>query len=236
MRATEQLDLGLDLCQKNVDTFLTLNTADRMQAKLLARMRALGPGKVHTSKDFLDLGSRAAVDQALSRLVHRQAVRRLGRGLYYVPRVDPALGIELATDLDDIAQALARRTGSRVVPSGAAAANHLGLSTQVPARPIYLTDGRTRTVRVGDVVLILKHVPPKDLPWDHPMSAMVFQGLRHLGKSAIKNETLSRLRRQLSPSERRTLLKDASYVTGWVADIVRKVCRPGGSPAQARHG
>ena len=126
-----------------------------MQTKLLAQMRRLGSGKVHTSKDFLGLGSRAAVDQALSRLVERQAVKRLGRGLYYVPRVSSTLGIELAPDIDEIAHTLARKTGSRVVPSGAVAANRLGLSTQVPAKPIYLTDGRTRTAKVGNVVLIL---------------------------------------------------------------------------------
>lgn len=207
-----------------------------MQAKLLVRMRRQGPGKVHTSKDFLDLGSRAAVDQGLSRLADRQAVKRLGRGLYYIPRVNPTLGIELAPDIDEIAQTLARKTGSRVVPSGAVAANRLGLSTQVPAKPIYLTDGRTRTVRVGNVVLLLKHAPPKDLPWGHPMSAMVFQALRHLGRNAIGDELISRLRRRLSPADRRRLLKDARYVTDWVADVVRKASQPAGGLEAARHG
>ena len=207
-----------------------------MQVKLLVRMRRQGAGKVHTSKDFLDLGSRAAVDQGLSRLADRKAVTRLGRGLYYVPSVNPTLGIELAPDIEEIAQTLARKTGSRIVPSGAVAANRLGLSTQVPAKPIYLTDGRTRTARVGNVILILKHAPPKDLPWGHPMSALVLQGLRYLGKSMIGDETIARLRRRLSPADRRRLLKDARYVTDWVADVVRKVCLPAGSPAEARHG
>lgn len=231
-----ECSLGLALCQKNVYTFLTVNTPNTMQAKLLARMRRLGSGKVHTSKDFLDLGSRAAVDQGLSRLADRRAVKRLGRGLYYVPRVNPRLGIELAPDMDEIAQTLARKTGSRVVPSGAVAANRLGLSTQVPAKPIYLTDGRTRTVRIGNIVLTLKHAPPKDLPWGHPLSAMVFQGLLHLGKDAITDETIARLRRRLSPADSRRLLKDVHYVTDWVADVVRTVCLPAGSLAEARHG
>jgi hypothetical protein len=65
---------------------------------------------------------------------------------------------------DDIAAALGRQTGSRVAPSGALAANRLGLSTQVPARPVYLTDGRTRQVRAGDRIFVLKHVPPKNCP------------------------------------------------------------------------
>jgi len=213
-----------------------MNTQDTTQTKLLVRMRRLGWNKVHTSKDFLDLGSRAAVDQALSRLVQRRAVKRLGRGLYYVPRFNPRLGIEVTPGMDAIAQTLARQTGSRIVPTGAVAANLLGLSTQVPAKPIYLTDGRTRTVRVGNAVLVLKHAPPKDLPWGHPLSALVFQGLLHLGKSAMTDETIARLRRRLSPADRRKLLKDAQYVTDWVADVVRKVCLPDGHLAEAHHG
>lgn len=199
-------------------------------------MRRLGSGKVHTSKDFLGLGSRAAVDQAFSRLVRRGAVKRLGRGLYYVPCFNPRLGIEVTPGLDRIAEALARKTGSRIVPTGAVAANRLGLSTQVPAKPIYLTDGRTRTTRVGNAVLVLKHVSPKDLPWGHPLSAMVFQGLRYMGKNHIDDRAIARLRRSLSPEYRRRLLADAKYATDWVADVVRKVCLPDDSPAEAQHG
>lgn len=209
-----------------------MNAPDAVQARVWARIRRCGPGKVHASKDFLDLGGRAAVDQALSRLAVRGDVKRLGRGLYHLPRLNPALGIESAPDVDEIARALARRTGSRVVASGAVAANRLGLSTQVPAKPVYLTDGRSRTARVGNVVLRLKHVPPKDLPWGHPTSAMVFQGLRHLGKDAVGADSIAALRRRLSPGERRCLLKDARYATDWVAEAVRMIC----SGAGARRG
>ncbi|MHB2026274.1 MAG: DUF6088 family protein [Elusimicrobiota bacterium] len=213
-----------------------MNITNTVRKKLLARMRRLGSGKVHTSKDFLDLGSRDAVDQTLSRLTGSGTVKRLGRGLYYLPRVNPTLGITLAPDMDDVAQTLARKTGSRVIPSGAVAANRLGLSTQVPAKPVYLTDGRTRTVRVGNIVLLLKHAPPKDLPWGHPTSALVFLGLRHLGKGAIGDETISRLRRRLSPMDRRRLLKDIHYATDWVADVVREVCQSGSISREAQRG
>lgn len=207
-----------------------------MRGQLLSRMRRLGPGRVHISKDFLDLGSRAAVDQTLSRLAGSGVVKRLGRGLYCLPRVSPTLGIELAPDMDEVARALARKTGSRIIASGAVAANRLGLSTQVPAKPVYLTDGRTRSARVGNVVLLLKHAPPKDLPWGHPTSALVFQALRYLGKSAIGDEAKARLRRRLSPADRRKLLTDARYTTDWVAAVVRELCRPGGLSRKARHG
>jgi len=197
---------------------------DAIQTKVLAQMRH-NARKVHISKDFLGLGSRAAVDLALFRLVKNKTIQRIGRGLYYIPRMNPRLGINLSPDMDEIAQALARRTGSRVVPSGAVAANSLGLSTQVPAKPVYMTDGRTRSVRVGNTIIILKHTPPKDLPLGSPMSAMVFQALRHLGHKAVGLETITRLRRRLSQTERQRLLKDAHHITDWVAAAVRKVCK-----------
>ncbi|MFH1723636.1 MAG: DUF6088 family protein [Elusimicrobiota bacterium] len=205
---------------------------DSVQAKILARMRRLGHGKVHTAKDFLGLGSRAAIDQALSRLVRDRTIRRLARGLYYIPRMNPALDIELAPDMDSVAQALARKIGSRVVPSGAVAANWLGLSAQVPAKPVYLTDGRTRSIRIGNTTFLMKHVSPKDLPLGSPTSAMVFQALRYLGKEAMGEDTIARLRRRLSPEERLKLLKDVRYATGWIARAVHQVCEGSGN----RHG
>ena len=95
---------------------------------ILDRIRTKARGKVFATKDFLDLGSRDAVDQALSRLAKAGELRRLGRGLYYYPRTNLRLGLELPPDPDEVAFALARRTGTRVTPSGALAANRLGLS------------------------------------------------------------------------------------------------------------
>ena len=207
-----------------------------IQMKVLARIRQLGPGKVHTSKDLLGLGSRAAIDQSLKRLAQDRKIRRLGRGLYHIPRMNPTLNIELAPDMDAIARAIARKTGSRVVPSGAVAANWFGLSTQVPAKPVYLTDGKTRSIRVGNTVFSMKHVSPKDLPLGSPTSAMVFQALRYLGKKAIGEDTFRRLRRAIPTQERRKLMKDVRYVTGWIAEAVRKVCEDSGESGRGRHG
>ena len=103
-----------------------------LKDKIQRRIHHAGRGTVHVSKDFLDLGNRAAVDQALSRLVKSGTVRRIERGLFYYPRVNPKLGGELAPDPELVAAAIGRRRASRVVPSGATAANALGLSTQVP--------------------------------------------------------------------------------------------------------
>jgi hypothetical protein len=194
-----------------------------VQDAILDHLRRGCRGKVYTSKDLVHLGNRAAVDQTLSRLARDGTLQRLARGLYYYPRTNPRLGIVVSPNADEIAAALARQTGSRIAPSGALAANRLGLSTQVPAKHVYLTDGRSREVRVGSQVFAMKHVAPKELPSGNPVSAAVIQAFRYLGANAIDDAVISRLRRRLSPKQRRQLLRDARYTTGWIADVVRKI-------------
>ena len=196
-----------------------------IQDDILKRIRRQGRGRVFIPKDFLDLGSRDAADQSLSRLVKSGEIQRLGRGLYHYPRMNERLGIPLGPDLDEIADALGRQTGSRVVPSGAVAANRLGLSTQVPAKPVYLTDGRTRQVQIGGTVFQIRHAPPKELPVGSRTSAMVFQALRHLGRAAVDDQVIARLRRSLSPEQRQELLRDARYTTDWIAMAVRRIAQ-----------
>jgi hypothetical protein len=205
-----------------------------IQDKMLDQIRKRGRGKVFIPKDFLDLGSRAAADQSLSRLVKGGEIERLGRGLYHYPQMNERLGIPLAPDLDEIADALGRQTGSRVVPSGAVAANRLGLSTQVPAKPMYLTDGRTRQVRIDSTVIQLRHAAPKELPVGSCTSAMVFQALRYLGQAAVDDRVITRLRRSLSAEQRQELLRDARYTTDWIAAVVRQVAQD--EEAAVRHG
>jgi predicted transcriptional regulator of viral defense system len=194
-----------------------------MQDKIVERLRRQGQGKVFTPKDFLDLGSRESVDQALSRLAKAETVQRLGRGLYCYPKINKRLGIIISPDVDEIASALARQTGSRIAPSGAMAANRLGLSTQVPAKPVYLTDGRSRKVRIGNFLIVVKHVAPKELPVGNQISATVLQALRYLGKEAIDSTVINRIRKALLPKYRSRLLLDSRYTTDWIADAVRKI-------------
>jgi hypothetical protein len=196
-----------------------------IQDEILARIRKQGRGKLFIPKDFLGLGSRAAADQSLSRLVKSGDIERIGRGLCHYPRISERLGIPLGPDLEEIADALGRQTGSRVIPSGAAAANRLGLSAQVPARPVYLSDGRSYQVRIGSTVIRIRHAAPKDLPAGSRTSAMVFQALRYLGKAAVDDRVIAQLERALSADQRQELRRDARYTTDWTAAVVREIAR-----------
>ncbi len=190
--------------------------------KIINRIKRNGAGFSFTAKDFLDLGSRGAVDMALSTLARSGKIRRISRGVYDFPRHSELLGGLLAPDFDQIAHAIARKTGIRIQPSGALAANLLGLSEQVPAKIVYLTDGRSRTIRIGSQTITFKQTSPKEL-LPNEKTALVVHALRFLGKEAITDEVIRKLRKLLSPAERKRLLKDAKYTPTWVPDVVRRI-------------
>jgi len=120
-----------------------------MRDQIVARIERLGEGKAFSAKDFLDIASRTTIDVTLAELTLDGKIRRVRRGLYDMPRVNPSLGGKLSPDIDEAARAIARRQRWKIVPEGAWAANLLGLSTQVPAKIIYLTDGPNNEVPIG---------------------------------------------------------------------------------------
>lgn len=198
-------------------------------SKILRRIRSHGRGWVFTPDSFMDLGTRRAVDLALMRHRDRGIIRRLARGLYDYPRTDPQLG-RLQPSTDDIAKALAGRDACRLQPSGAYAANLLGLSTQVPARVVYLTEGRARTLQVGPRQIILKHTTPRNMATAGKSSGLVIQALRYLGRKNVDRQIIGQLDRRLDNEARRQLAKDIRHAPAWIADIVRKLT-PGQSLA-----
>ena len=187
---------------------------------ILRRIKTRKRGWVFTPDSFSDLGTRRAIDLALMRHRDSGLVRQLARGLYDYPKVDPQLG-PLQPSTDDIALALAGRDAARLQPSGAYAANLLGLSTQVPMNMVYLTDGRTRTVRVGNRQIHLKRTTPRHMATAGKVSGLVIQALRHLGKKNVDSEIVKRLNHRLDDGGRKQLMKDIRYAPAWIGDIFR---------------
>lgn len=172
--------------------------------------------------DFLDLGTRTAVDAALSWLTRKSTIRRLARGLYYRPRSNPYLG-EIAPPKDAVVAALARRDHIRIRKIDAVAANLLGLSEQVPAKVDYLTDGRTRIVKVGSHVIRFRHVSPKNISQQDSTVGLVIAGLRNLGKGHVTAKHLRQLRETLPKDERRRLLTDLTLAPVWMHSHLRTI-------------
>ena len=194
-----------------------------MRDQIVTRIERLGAGKAFSAKDFLDIGSRGTVDMALSGLTRRGTIRRIRRGLYDMPKVNPALGGKLSPDIDEAARAIARRQRWKIVPEGAWAANLLGLSTQVPSKIIYLTDGPNNEVPIGRRTIHFKHARPKAMAGLDGKFALVVQALRHLGKEAVGPREIKTLRATLSPAEKRKLVRDTRFGVDWIYDVAKKI-------------
>lgn len=202
-------------------------------SRILERVRALGPGSVFTASDFLDLANPQAVYQALIRLAAAGTVRKVARGVYEFPRIDPTLGA-VAPDLEAVARALQDRHATRLIPSGAHAAHLLGLSTQVPVRAVFLTDGRARTVTVGRRQLLLRHAAPRFLAPSGRVSAMVIQALRWIGRAKVDAAVIDVLRSRLSAADKAALLADLRFAPAWIGRHMRDIAASGsvGEPKQ----
>jgi hypothetical protein len=192
--------------------------------KVLARIRGRGKGTVVFANEMLDLGQRDAVDQTLARLVRKGVLRRVGRGMYYFPRYNKRLKREIGPDPGRIADAIAGRMQWKIQPGGAYAANTLGLTTQVPAASVFLTDGKTHTYVVNNHKIVFKHAAPREMLPYKGISALVFQALRYLGKDiANQPATIARLNRSLSNEQKKQVQKDALKSRGWIRDVLMKL-------------
>jgi hypothetical protein len=164
------------------------------------------------------------VDKALSRNYKLGSIRRAGRGLYHLPRNHPTLG-PLGPSYDAMQDLVKRKAGGAVFPTGAHAANVLGLSDQVPMKSWHLTTGPSRRIRSGKSQIVLRHISPRFVSTQYPKSAQVILALRWLGKRAVDDDVISKLRRNLSSSDRSDLLADAACAPAWIADIFHHLAK-----------
>ena len=196
---------------------------ETMRGHIVGRIERLGDGKAFSAKDFLDIASRTTIDVTLAELSRKGTIRRVRRGLYDRPRVNPTLGGELSPDIDETARASARRQRWKIVPDGTWAANLLGLSTQVPSKVIYLTDGPNNEVPIGRRSIVFKHARPKVLAGLEGKIALVVQALRHLGKENIGKHEMKVLRAVLTPSERKKFVRDARFGVDWIYEVASRI-------------
>jgi hypothetical protein len=188
--------------------------------QVLGRIRSHGHGWVFTPAHLTDLGTRNAVASALKRFKAAGVIRQLARGLYDYPMKDPVLGI-VAPSADAIARALVVRDAIRLQPTGAYAANALGLSEQVPARVVFLTDGPARRVKIGRREIILQHTTPRNMAAAGRKSGTLIHALRYIGKDRVDASVLATLRHQIGAADRPVIREDLRHAPAWIADILR---------------
>jgi hypothetical protein len=161
----------------------------------------------------------------LSDLTREGKIRRIGRGLYDYPKYSEFLKQELSPDFDQVAQALARKYNWRIQPTGDAALNLLGLSTQVPGKYTYISDGPNRSYAIGSYKLAFRKTALKEIGFKHRESGIIVQALKSLGKERIAPEVLEKIRENIGTNLCHQILKDTKTVTGWVYDCIKDICR-----------
>ncbi|WP_316979546.1 DUF6088 family protein [Shumkonia mesophila] len=187
---------------------------------ILAHTEKLPEGAPICAKELLHLGGRAAVDQALSRLVKRGHLLRVGRGVYVRP-VEGRFGAR-PPSTSQVVEAFAGLKGETVVPHGAAAANRLGLTSQVPIRAVYLTSGPSRRLTVGSQTIELRHAPRWQFVLAGRRSGEVLHALAWLGPERV-GEALAVLKRKLPRSEWEEIASVRSILPTWLAEEVSEI-------------
>lgn len=188
--------------------------------QIISRIKRRKPGWVFTPKDFLDVGSRASVDQVLSRLAKQGMVRRIDRGIYYYPKHSKLLG-PLSPWPERIAIAMA--AGDIIFPSGAVAANLLRLSTQVPAKSIFISNFTVRSRRVDGQTIIIKRARIPLLHNVNHKTNFMLQALSYLGKRNIDDLIIERCADVLTDKDIPHINRAMSHLPSWMVDTMHKI-------------
>lgn len=194
-----------------------------IEQKILSRIYGRGRGWTFSKTDFVADFGEANIHKALSALAKAGTIRRVCLGVYDYPRHSELLG-QLSPDIDQVAQALARKFNWRIQASGDTALNLLGLSTQVPGKWLYLSDGPSRSYAIGEQELAFRKAALKDTGFALRESGLLVPAIKALGKEHVDAAVVEKLRQWLDPKLRARLLRDTRMVAGWIYEIIKQIC------------
>jgi len=192
-----------------------------IEKQVINRIYGNGRAWAFCRNDFTDLGSVAAIDQALSRLAKAGRIRRVLRGLYDYPPYSAMLKKEFHPNVDQVANALARKFGWQIQVSGNAALNILRLSTQVPTQYLYHSTGPSRDYALGNLTLRFKKATLKDMGVKYAHTALLVQALKALNQKLLSEAEQAAIREHFSTQQQQQILKDARNVTSWVYQLIK---------------
>jgi hypothetical protein len=203
------------------------DSENSIDTKISRHVKRCALGSVFLPDTFATFGSRGAVDKALQRLVAEGVLRRLSRGVYDKPRHDDLLGT-LWPSVDTIVKAIAGKDKLRTQPTGVYAANMLGLSEQVPAKVVLLTDGMSRTVQAGPMQIRLQRTTPRQMAAAGRLSGLLIQAFKSMGVKHIRPAHIERLRKHIPAVERAKVMKDLALAPAWMRPLLRQVAQEEG--------
>jgi len=180
-------------------------------------------GKILFVSDFLEYGNYDTVRKALQRLVTKGKLIRISKGIYYFPKNDEVLGLIYPTT-EEIAKAIAKRDKAKIVPTGAYALHLLGLSTQIPMNVVFLTDGSTRKIKIGNQRIVFKKTSPKNLHFESKLSSLIIQSLKSLKRDNINETIKQKVAETINQSgEVKKVKKDMRNAPIWIQKIILEI-------------
>lgn len=193
--------------------------------KVLSKVRKCGRGTIFSSADFTNLGEPKSVLKALERMANAETIIRVARGIYCYPKIEKTLGLgAIYPTFEEIAQYIAKRDKARIVPTGNYALNVLGLSTQVPANVVFLTDGSPRsiTLKSGRGIKFVK-TAPKNLAFKNRLAMLLTFALKEIGEGNVTKEQKLHIAKLLKNEEKETIEKDYPIMPNWIQLLISKL-------------
>lgn len=190
-----------------------------IEIKVEKELRKAEKGRIIFAEDFAEFGKIESINRVLSRLRKKEVLIRLSFGIYLYPKKDKELGV-LYPSVEEIAEAIARRDKARIIATGVQALNKLGLSTQIPLKAVYLTDGSARVIKIGNRTITFKKTSPKNLIAKGEISSLVIQALKSIGKEKLTEELLVEIKRILEKETKENIFYDAKLAPAWINKIL----------------
>ena len=197
---------------------------EKIQKEIEKRIEAMPLDYVFSAKDFTDISTQDASNQALSRLDKEGRIKRIIRGFYYVPEYSELIDEYAAPRIDMLADAIARKFNWSIAPSGNTALNLLGLSTQVPYTWSYVSDGPNREYGIKSIKLTFKKIKQREISGFHKITVTVIQALRGIGKDNISEVHKDILKRRLSDEDKKIVLAECNISSSWIVKILKEIC------------
>ena len=191
-----------------------------IENQILEKIKKAKKGTLFFGQDFSMQGNNDAVRKSLERLLEKGEIERVATGIYTRPKIDPIVG-KVPPSIDSIVKAIAKRDKARVVPTGIAALNKLGLSTQVPMKFVYLTNGSSRNIKIDGRSILFKRTSPKNVATIGEISILVIQALRVIGKEKVSQEEIEKIQTLLKQEKKVHLEHDIRLALEWIREIIK---------------
>lgn len=196
-----------------------------LESNIQQKIWRMRKGSIFFSADFLSMGTQAAVNKALSDLAKKEVVIRLAPGIYCKPQIDEIFGLGVMyPGIDQIAQAIAARDKSEIVPTGVYAQNRLGLSTQIPMNAVYLTNGSARRIKIyNGKGILFKRVSPKHFQFKNKLALMITLALKDIGEGNISDEQKDTLKKIVNKESKQSLTQDYVLMPDWIRTLIESL-------------